>query len=42
MNLISIHEDEELDEMKGFDSGNFPIIDTLDENDDDLEDEDLS
>ncbi|RVW87909.1 hypothetical protein CK203_039750 [Vitis vinifera] len=29
MNLIPIHEDEELDEMGGFDSGNLPTIDTL-------------
>ena len=31
MNLTPIHEDEELDEMGGFDSGNFSISDTLDE-----------
>ena len=42
MNLIPIHEDEELDEMGGFDSGNLPTIDTLDEDDDDIGDEDLS
>ena len=42
MNLIPIHEDEELDEMKGFDSGNFPTIDTLDGNDDDIGEECLS
>ena len=42
MNLIPIHEDEELDEMGGFDSGNFPTIVTLDEDDDDIEEEDLS
>ena len=42
MNLIPIHEDEELDEMKGFDSGNFPTIDTLDVNDDDIGEECLS
>ena len=39
MNLIPIHEDEELHEMGGFDSGNFPTIDTLDE---DIGEEDLS
>ena len=39
MNLIPIHEDEELDEMGGFDSGNFPTIDALDE---DIGEEDLS
>ena len=42
MNLTSIHEDGKLDEMGGFDSGNFPTIVTLDEDDDDIEEEDLS
>ena len=42
MNLTPIHEDEELDEMGGFDSGNFPTIVTLDEDDDDIGEEDLS
>ncbi|KAL6342343.1 hypothetical protein AAG906_008904 [Vitis piasezkii] len=42
MNLIPIHEDEELNEMRGFDSGNFSTIDTLDENDDDIGEEDLN
>ena len=41
MNLTPIHEDEELDEMGGFDSGNFPTIVTLDEDDDDIGDKDL-
>ncbi|KAL6312327.1 hypothetical protein AAG906_008028 [Vitis piasezkii] len=36
MNLTPIHEDGELDEMGGFDSGNFPTIVTLDEDDDDI------
>ena len=39
MNLTSIHEDGKLDEMGGFDSGNFPTIDALDE---DIGEEDLS
>ena len=42
MNLTPIHEDEELDEMGGFDSGNFPTIVTLDEDDDDIGEEHLS
>ena len=29
-------------EMRIFDTGNFPTIDTLDENDDDIQNEDLS
>ena len=37
-----IHEDEELDEMRGFDSGNIPTIDTLDEDNDDIWEKDLS
>ena len=32
-NLSPIHEDEDLDEMKRFDSENFPTIDTLDDDD---------
>ena len=39
-NLSLIHDDEDLDEMKRFDSGNFPTIDTLD--DDGIEEDDLS
>ncbi|RVX19940.1 hypothetical protein CK203_004465 [Vitis vinifera] len=42
LNLTPIHEDEELDELEGFDSGNFPTIDTLDEDDDDIGEDDLS
>ena len=42
LNLTPIHEDEELDELGRFDSGNFPTIDTLDEDDDDIQDNDLS
>uniref|UniRef100_F6H9R1 DEAD-box ATP-dependent RNA helicase 10 n=1 Tax=Vitis vinifera TaxID=29760 RepID=F6H9R1_VITVI len=34
LNLISSHEDEELDKMRGFGSGSFPIIDTLECDDD--------
>ena len=42
-NLSPIHEDEDLDEMRRFDSGNFPAIDTLNDDDDvDIEDDDLS
>ena len=42
-NLSPIHEDEILDEMRRFDSGNFPTIDTLDDDDDvAIEDDDLS
>ena len=42
-NLSPIHEDENLDEMRRFDSGNFPTIDTLDDDDDvAIEDDDLS
>ena len=40
-NLSPIHEDEDLDEMKRFDSGNFPTIDTLDD-DVGIEEDDLS
>ena len=37
LNLTPTHEDDKLDEMWGFDiSGNFFIIDTLDEDDDDI------
>ena len=42
LNLTPIHEDEELDEIGGLDSENFATIDTLDENDDDIGDDDLS
>ena len=44
VNLTSIdkNEDEDLHEMGIHDSGHFPTIDTLDEDDDDLGDEDLS
>nr|CAN60560.1 hypothetical protein VITISV_035874 [Vitis vinifera] len=42
LNLTPIDEDDDLHEMGIHDSGHFPTIDTLDENDDDLEDEDLS
>ena len=40
--MTPIHEDEELDESGRFDSGNFPTIDTLDEDDDDIREDDLS
>ena len=37
LNLTPTHEDDKLDEIWGFDiSGNFFIIDTLDEDDDDI------
>ncbi|RVX20115.1 hypothetical protein CK203_004572 [Vitis vinifera] len=42
LNLTPIDEDEDLDEMRIHDSGHFPTIDTLDEDDDDLGEEDLS
>ncbi|RVW47620.1 hypothetical protein CK203_113739 [Vitis vinifera] len=42
LNLTPIDEDEDLHEMGIHDSGHFPTIDTLDEGDDDLRDEDLS
>ena len=42
-NLSPIHEDEDFDEIRRFDSGNFPTIDTLDDDDDiDIEDDDLN
>ena len=41
MNLVSINEDKELDEMEGFDSGNFPTMDTLNEDNDDTREEDF-
>ena len=42
-NLSRIHEDEDLGEMRRFDSENLPTIDTLHNDDDvDVEDEDLS
>ena len=40
--MTPIHEDEELNELGGFDSGNFPTTDTLDEDDDDIREDDLS
>ena len=42
LNLTPIHEDEELDELGGFDSGNFPTIDTWEEDDDDIGQDNLS
>ncbi|RVW49372.1 hypothetical protein CK203_092696 [Vitis vinifera] len=42
LNLTPIDEDEDLDEMGIHDSRHFPTIDTLDEDDDDLGEEDLS
>ena len=42
LNLTRIDEDEDLHEMGIHDSGYFPTIDTLDEDDDDLGEEDLS
>ncbi|RVW35015.1 hypothetical protein CK203_079876 [Vitis vinifera] len=42
LNLTPIDEDEDIDEMGIHDSGHFPTIDTLDEDDDDLGEEDLS
>lgn len=36
VNLALIVEDEELNDMEGFDSASFPTLDTLDENDDDI------
>ncbi|RVW97680.1 hypothetical protein CK203_028059 [Vitis vinifera] len=42
LNLTPIVEDEDLHEMGIHDSGHFPTIDTLDEDDDDLGEEDLS
>ncbi|RVW32663.1 hypothetical protein CK203_076536 [Vitis vinifera] len=42
LNLTPIDEDEDLHEMGIHDSEHFPTIDTLDEDDDDLGDEDLS
>ncbi|RVX08178.1 hypothetical protein CK203_017670 [Vitis vinifera] len=42
LNLTPIDEDEDLDEMGIHDSGHFPTIDTLDEDEDDLGEEDLS
>ncbi|XP_010656728.1 DEAD-box ATP-dependent RNA helicase 10 isoform X4 [Vitis vinifera] len=41
LNLISSHEDEELDKMRGFGSGSFPIIDTLECDDDGVGEEGL-
>ena len=42
LNLTPIDKDEDLHEMRIHDSRHFPIIDTLDEDDDDLAEEDLS
>ena len=43
LNLSPIHENEDLNEMRKFDCGKFPTIDTLDDNDDvAIEDDDLS
>ncbi|RVW39347.1 hypothetical protein CK203_102520 [Vitis vinifera] len=42
LNLTPIDEDEDLHEMGIHDGEHFPTIDTLDEDDDDLRDEDLS
>ncbi|RVW84750.1 hypothetical protein CK203_046693 [Vitis vinifera] len=42
LNLTPIDEDEDLDEMGIHDNRHFPTIDTLDEDDDDLGEEDLS
>ena len=42
LNLTPIDEDEDLDEMGIHDSGHFPTIDTLDEDDDDFGKEGLS
>ena len=42
LNLTRIDEDEDLHEMGIHDSGHFPTIDTLDEDDDDLGEEDSS
>ena len=39
LNLTPIDEDEDLHEMGIHDSGHFPTIDTLDEDDDDLGEE---
>ena len=39
--MTLIHEDEELDEMRGFDGENFPAIYALDEDHNDIKDEDL-
>ncbi|RVW69684.1 hypothetical protein CK203_062056 [Vitis vinifera] len=42
LNFTPIDEDEDLHEMGIHDSGHFPTIDTLDEDDDDLGEEDSS
>ena len=42
LNLSPIHEDEDLDETITLDSRNFPTIDTLDVDNDDIGEEDLS
>ena len=42
VNLALIDEDEELNDMGGFDSASFPTIDTLDEDDNDVREDDLN
>ena len=42
VNLVLIVEDEELNYMGGFDSASFPIIVTLDEDDDNIREDDLN
>ena len=42
VNMAPINENEELDELGGFDSRSFPTIDTLDGDDDDIWERDLS
>ena len=42
VNLVLIVEDEELNYMVGFDSASFPIIVTLDEDDDNIREDDLN
>ena len=42
INLALINEGEELDEIGGFNGAIFPTIDTLDEDEDDIGEEDLN
>ena len=42
VDLTQINEDKELDNIGGFDSASFTIIDILDEDDDDTEEDDLN
>ncbi|KAL6344276.1 hypothetical protein AAG906_037842 [Vitis piasezkii] len=42
VNLALIDEDEELNYMGGFDSASFPTIDTLDEDDNNVREDDLN